>query len=47
MIFIATVNKRWLTGNYSVDIMGAKPKDMDIFHIFESDQIKSILLPYE
>ena len=41
MIFIATVNKRWLTGNYRVDIMDAKPTEMDLFHIFKSHQIKA------
>ena len=41
MIFIATVNNRWLTGNYRVDIMDAQTTKIDLFHIFKSDQIKA------
>ena len=41
-VFIATVNNRWLTGNYRVDIMVAKPTEIDLFHIFTSKQINSI-----
>ena len=36
-----SINKRWLIGNYRVDIMDAKPTEMDLFHIFKSDQIKA------